>query len=83
MLFRSEGALQGVFRATLLEHAPRAGWPVREERIAPSELRQQSGVFLSASTYGVRAVIGLDGHSIPLDPRWPAFHAWCEGLFGC
>jgi aminodeoxychorismate lyase len=55
------GILPGVTRAVVVELCGNLGIDVREENIAPEELRKMDGVFLSLSSSGIAEVAFLNG----------------------
>lgn len=62
------GILAGVTREVVGELCARLKLPLREENIAPSELRGAEAVFLSLSSHGVVELVTLDGHALKTSP---------------
>jgi branched-chain amino acid aminotransferase len=60
----SDGALEGITRATLLELAGRLGIPARERTLGRFDLLAADEVFLSGSGAGIVPVRSLDGRPI-------------------
>jgi branched-chain amino acid aminotransferase len=59
------GALSGITRAVVLELASKLRISTREMKIAPKELCDSEGIFLSVSTLELVEVSHLDSRSIP------------------
>ncbi len=62
------GVLDGVMRRAVIEQAGDLGIDVREVRSPSSALAAASGLFLTNSLIGVRAVASLDGNDMPSHP---------------
>lgn len=60
----SAGALGGVTRAFLLNHAADAGLTSHETATTPAKLRTADGVLVTLSSLGVVPVLSLDGHPL-------------------
>jgi branched-chain amino acid aminotransferase len=58
------GALDGVTRAWVLNHAAETGLAAEETTAAPASLRSADGVFATLSSLGLVPVLSLDGHSL-------------------
>ena len=59
------GVLDGIMRAAVIARAHRLGWELREARANRRALEQASGLFLTNSLIGVRAVAAFDGAAMP------------------
>lgn len=75
------GVLDGIMRERLMTEAAANGWTVTETREGPDALAGASGVFLTNSLSGARAVKSLDGHALEPHPDFDALAAlvapWC------
>jgi branched-chain amino acid aminotransferase len=60
----TDGILEGVTRATVIELGRAAGIPVVEREVDPSELYIAEELFLCGTAYEVAPVVGLDGYVI-------------------
>jgi branched-chain amino acid aminotransferase len=58
----SEGCVAGVMRRWLLEKLPPAGYPVKEEPIAPDALAGAEEIFITNAIQGIRWVRNFQGH---------------------
>jgi aminodeoxychorismate lyase len=58
------GILQGVTRAVVFEIAARLGFPIREKKTRPEELRLLDGLFVSLTSRGIVEVGELDGRKL-------------------
>jgi branched-chain amino acid aminotransferase len=64
----ASGILAGVTRSIILELCIELGIQTRQAPIAPVELAQTDGVFLSLSTMGVAEAVSLDGRDLSRSP---------------
>lgn len=64
----SDGALEGITRAAVLELAKELAVPVEEVSIPADALRTVDEVFVTGSGVGVRGVDRVDGRSFPAAP---------------
>jgi len=64
----TSGILAGVTRLIVFEICRKLGVPTRETGIAPKELREAQGVFLSLSSWGIIEVVSLDQHDLERSP---------------
>lgn len=64
----SEGALDGITRALVLELCVRRNIPFLEKRIERGELLKVEGVFLTNSVMGIIPVAELDGEALRMSP---------------
>lgn len=55
--------LDGITRRTVIAIAADLGIPVRERRIAPSELADAEEVFLTGTAYEIQPVAAIDGRA--------------------
>jgi branched-chain amino acid aminotransferase len=64
----SSGCLEGVTRAILLEIAPAAGVPSREEILHPEDLFSAEELFISSTNRNLLPVAEVAGHNIAAAP---------------
>ena len=69
----TDGALEGITRATVLELAPRVGIPAREQTLGRFDLFAASEAFLTGSGAGLVPVKSLDGRPIGAGAPGPCF----------
>lgn len=74
------GALPGVARAKLLQHAGRIGLKSAERGTRPEEVLEADAVFLTNSIRGVMPVAELDGRPLGQSPWWSRLRALWNGL---
>ncbi len=58
------GILPGITRAVVIELCDRLGLHCAEQMVTLDELRDQSGIFLTLSTFGIIEVVELDGRAV-------------------
>ncbi len=79
----SAGALGGVTRAFLLNHAAEAGLTAQEIATTSAGLRAADGVLVTLSSLGVVPVLSLDGHPLPTsDHTDRLLDLWRQALQG-
>ena len=71
---RTEGILDGITRAVLLEEAARGGIAVEERDVVPTELRDADEAFVSSSVRGIVPIASVDGHAVGSGGRGPITH---------
>jgi branched-chain amino acid aminotransferase len=69
----SDGALEGVTRATVLDLAAKLGIPTREQTLSRYDLFAAAEVFLTGSGAGVVPVRSLDGRKVGSGAPGPVF----------
>lgn len=62
------GCLEGITRATLLEIAPKAGFPVEERALKPADLNAAEEVFISSTNRNLLGVGEIAGHKFAAAP---------------
>ena len=76
----SDGALDGVTRALVLELCQRRHLPTAERRVRPEELFRADGVFLTNSVMGIHAPSQLDQRPLPQSPLIAELSAAYQGM---
>jgi 4-amino-4-deoxychorismate lyase len=69
----------GVMRSLVLEHAPRAGLLVREQRLRPPDLAGARHLTLSNVRLGLQAVHWYEGRELAADPRLARLQELIDG----
>ena len=62
------GCLEGITRATLLDIAPKAGFPVEEHALKPADLNAAEEVFISSTNRNLLGVGEIAGHRFTSAP---------------